>query len=292
MANALSVRRQLRDEELAENVYLSDGSRVDFDSAQRLIILVHGYNNSEEAARAAFGKFRRQVGAGVPQRELWEFHWPGDHPIRFISRITYPARVLGSESVGLRLARFLHDHPRFRSVSLVAHSLGCRVTLEAIAAVRAMGDSYAGPPIEHVFLLAAAVPVPMCVPPPFAFTTRRFGSPWRTSEEHIFYSRSDRVLRWGFGFFQRFAATSEEGPAVGVNGFPLGRWKSTKSTGLRHGEYWESAIVRDEFVRRIGTSGVARLAEQQIPHDTAADGGRVLGSVDPLRRRLPERFVS
>ena len=123
MPNTLSVRSRFRWRTLDDEVYLADGSEVDFSAARRLFILIHGYNTSQEDAQRAFGKFRRRVGGSLPRRELWDFHWPDDHPKALLSKLSYPVRVPQAQSTGNRLAVFLARLPNTVSVTLIAHQL-------------------------------------------------------------------------------------------------------------------------------------------------------------------------
>ena len=120
-------------------------------------------------------------------------------------------RVGVAREAGDRLARhFLAtEHTKGREVRIVAHSLGCRVALEALRIVRGMGAGYAGGRIEAVFLLAAAVPVRRCEP-----TDTWYPRPWQRCAEYVLYSRDDRVLRGAFRPGE-YVADGEWGPAVG-----------------------------------------------------------------------------
>jgi pimeloyl-ACP methyl ester carboxylesterase len=222
---------------VAEVAYEADGSLVDLRSASRLVILIHGYQNSEFKARRSFAIFRSNLSGTVPREQVWEFHWPGDHPELFTSLATYPVRVPIATQAGEALARFLANHTYARSVVIVAHSLGCRVALETAFRI-ARDPTYRGPRIEHIFLLAAAVPTALCDRP-----AKRFPAPIARSAEHVFYSPRDIVLAAGFPKFQAAVGPFEEGEAVGYLGYPDQRWTSRTGVCLAHGKYWGSRKV-------------------------------------------------
>src|ERR1700730_15346467 len=101
MANALSVRpRTSAETPTADEVYVASGSENDLKAAQQLVILIHGFHNSQAAAESSFESFRRRVDQTIPAHELWEFHWPGNHPRPWTSRATYGIRLGYSRDVG------------------------------------------------------------------------------------------------------------------------------------------------------------------------------------------------
>ena len=255
MANALSARPRGGVETIiAESAYQLDGSPLDLQSARRLVLLIHGYNNSEAKASRAFEKFRRNLNNAIPREELWEVHWPGDLPGLFESLATYPVRVPVAMMAGEALERFLATHTSARSVVIVAHSLGCRVALETAFRI-ARDPAYRGPQLEHVFLMAAAVPTALCDQP-----NKRFPIPVARAAEHVFYSPRDIVLAAGFPNFQHLVGQFEEGAAVGYLGLPLNqRWTSRTGVCLNHSEYWGSKKVAREIATTLtlGTTPAA-----------------------------------
>jgi Alpha/beta hydrolase of unknown function (DUF900) len=258
VANALSVRpRRLSETPVSNEVYVLDGSVRDLNSARRLVILIHGYNNSETQAGTSFDAFRESLRDAIPRHELWEFHWPGDHPKRLTALLTYPGRAAVAPEVGARLGSFVRKHPS-GSIAIVAHSLGCRVALET---ARAIGSAESG--LREVFLLAAAVPVPLCATP-----LGRFPRPLPSSREHVFFSRRDRALGRAFERGQEAINEYERGPAVGRTGDPgPSRWTAPLNTNLRHRQYWASQKVADEIMQRLGIPTVRRLSGRYLAQE-------------------------
>jgi pimeloyl-ACP methyl ester carboxylesterase len=236
--NRLSARSNLPGLVLAPTLRI-EGDEED-KLARRLTILIHGYNNSEQAAEQSYERFEEALlQARVPSSSLgaiWVLHWPSDDPAKWLSRASYAARVPEAPYVGrLLVADFLAQLSPRQEVNLVAHSLGCRVTLEAALAIRNSGTSWSGARIRLVALLAAAVPQLLC--------TREypFDRPLAGSQEHAFFSTRDKALGRLFDVGQRFYG--EAGEAVGLDGRPELRWDDTLDTDLEHGEYWGSVQV-------------------------------------------------
>jgi pimeloyl-ACP methyl ester carboxylesterase len=225
-------------------------------TAQRFVILIHGYQTSAESAERSYRRFSENLRAatrdgGASLGSVLEFHWPGDHPRRPVSVVTFAGKIANARLSGDLLVRTWLRDRRGKHVVLVGHSLGCRVALETVQAILE-DPTYGGAEVDAVFLLAAAVPVPLCVPP------ETFSIPIGNESQHVFYSRQDRVLRLAFTPGEYLAG--EGGPAVGSRGEPLGtRWTGRHETFLGHGEYWGNA----EVARRIAE--VLRVHREQTP---------------------------
>jgi pimeloyl-ACP methyl ester carboxylesterase len=287
MANKLSVRPNSRVRSRADAVWLEDGSRLDL-TARRLLILVHGYQNAPDQAQRSYDRFRRNIRAVTGTADhfgvTWGFFWPGDDPNKLISVITYSARVEPASTAGERLAEFLELLDSRQSVRLVGHSLGCRVILEALRKIDRSPTS-GGARIEDVFLLAAAVPVHMCAGDPDGFP--------RPDErrEHVFFSKRDLVLRWGFPRGQRGAHINEAGEAVGFKGSPGRRWvEPPYETKLSHGRYWASGPVAKEIANRIGTRRERRPPSRHLPELLHVELSRDPARRHPASRPLNERL--
>jgi pimeloyl-ACP methyl ester carboxylesterase len=285
--NQLSARSEYRDQSTADKVRLISGSEEDLKRA-RLIILIHGYQNSQAAAEAKFDDFRRTLGAAIwpkPMSSLgtiWEFHWPGDHPAWLVSLLTFTVRIPEARESGRLLATYLAGLHAAKEVHLVGHSLGCRVALETAYTVREMGDNYQGPDIRSLVLFAAAVPIPMCMP------SRRYGSSQADSTETVLYSAKDKVLRWAFqpGEYP----LGERGRAVGLYGDPLARpWSDRVRTGLGHGKYWGAPRVAQVAGWVLGDRTSRKLPEQIETVDEPALDSHSLPRRTIKLRVLPRR---
>lgn len=280
--NCLNVRSKFPYRNVPDPVRI-EGQVTDLAS-QRILLLVHGFANSEERAHSSYEKFQAALTAatGYPSGTwgmVWEFHWPGDYPERrLMSFVTYPERIPVAAQSGDFLARFLHESPylgKRQDLYIVAHSLGCRVALEAMLAIERMGSHYDGPIVREVTLLAAAVSVFDCVLRSGPF------QPVAGGGEHVFYSRRDKALRsYVFGLGQR--TLGERGKAVGRDGLPVPRWDTYTPTGIGHGDYWGDHDVAKGISSILGI-GTANHPERYLPEaetDTAEP---------PESRRLVER---
>jgi hypothetical protein len=147
---------------------------------------------------------------------------------------------------------------------IVAHSLGCRLVLEALIALRKS-------PAWHRFritliLLAAAIPVQMVAG--HSEGGEVLGELVTTG---VCYSGSDRVLDWAFRLGEtRLDSFMPE--AVGLHGAPR-IWKSLRGTDLGHTQYWQSRVVATYVAERLG----------------AMIGGPLFSRLGLPRRELPDR---
>jgi pimeloyl-ACP methyl ester carboxylesterase len=261
--NELSVRSRVSGMTISNQVRVS-GSRLD-RLAPRLILLIHGFQNSEDAARSSYREFRDALRAALWLRDesalgcFWEFHWPGDHPIGAISLATYAVRVPEAREAGRLLALHLGTLNERQEVILVAHSLGCRVALEALRFIRD-NEAYRGARVRTVCLLAAAVPNLLCIGEERPFAKRLEGC-----REHVLCSSRDRVLFLAFPLGQHLYG--EKGTAVGRHGQPRGRWSRRLPTGLGHSGYWSSYKVAEYIGAVLGQQGWNRLPEDPLPSD-------------------------
>jgi Alpha/beta hydrolase of unknown function (DUF900) len=260
--NRLSVRSDYADQPMGEEVTV-DGSAVEL-YAPRLIILIHGFQNSESKAHQSYSKFRAALRSALWLHDeqllgtFWEFHWPGDHPNVAMSVVTYSARVPDARESGRLLAEFLSELNPDQEVFLASHSLGCRVALDAVRTIRKKGAQYAGATVRGLFLMAAAVPVSYCMP------TRLFDRALPDSVEYAFYSRRDRALSRTFAPGQYLYG--ESGTAVGSHGEPPERWAnhSETETNLRHKDYWGSFVVAEQIGGYMGYIRDRRLPDHSI----------------------------
>jgi hypothetical protein len=243
----LSARSPYRGQQRALRLQIRDAPQA--RQQVRHTILIHGYQNSETTATNSYERFEdalRGTPAGITELgTIWHFHWPGNHRSKITSVRTYAARIAAAEVSAMLLVRdFLAKLTPPREVSLIAHSLGCRLALTVLAEINDAGPQWEGALITHVALLAAAVPQQLCLPP-YQFQTHLRGS-----TEDAYFSRKDRALGILFDAGQR--EYGEFGEAVGMDGRPYGRWNNPVDTGLGHSGYWPSAAVATSVAGAIG----------------------------------------
>ena len=138
---------------------------------RRLLLLIHGYNNDRSAADEAYDGFEKlqQKLAGdpangdyAPGTHTIRVYWPGDADWGLASALFFMHAIDHAEKSGALLAETLErlaaDGPLW--VDVVAHSLGCRVTYEMLAALSDNTNVH----IHRIVLFAAAVATFMLEP--------------------------------------------------------------------------------------------------------------------------------
>ncbi|MCA2998819.1 MAG: alpha/beta hydrolase [Rhodocyclaceae bacterium] len=213
---------------------------------REIIILIHGYNNHYgEAVQAYVGLRSRQYDLNKEairppdlESELGDLHWPGDVDWQELDRLDflcYPKSLNVAKVAAQRLAAFIEQQPSLLTVNFIAHSMGCRLTLETIDLLRHESNVKVG----RVCLMAAAVP---------QFKVR-VGGALALAISHaervkVLYSPNDLVLKYAFPPGQTIAGGDE-----GFFPMALGRDRPPPDTagissdpvlvpGAGHSDYW------------------------------------------------------
>ena len=235
---------------------------LDPAARREAIVLVHGFNNHEGEASAAYERLRvRQYDRGAPalvptalEQLFADLFWPGDAAwgrFDLADFLVYPAAVTTARKAAPRLADHLRAMPALLTVHFMGHSLGCRLVLETIEDLAANG----GPIVGKVCLMAAAVPVFKVQPG--GVLTRAMS---HASEVRVLYSEADTVLKYAFPPGQTLAA-GDEGffpEAVGRFGrlsVTSGRIDPWRVVGARHSDYWG-----DDDLNAAAVSAADRVA--------------------------------
>jgi hypothetical protein len=241
------------------------------DAHSKLIFFIHGYNNTISAAEHTWRTetWNKLIERGITketQRSIVFFFWPGDiSKYAIISAPSYPSQIAIAEQAADELAEYLS---KLRSptgervkIQFIAHSLGCRLVLEAL--FRVQNRRLVNIEITDVLLMAAAVPVGLCMP----FGDARFGRQVATTREIVLYSKNDLILKWVFrpGEWLADDLPPHGSVAVGRTGRPLDRWsKYSEECELGHSDYW----THSESLRRIhillSPERERRMAERQL----------------------------
>jgi hypothetical protein len=235
------------------------------DARRECLVLAHGFNNHAGEAAAAYFGFRRsqyeqypELGDRVLEGRFGDGYWPGDAdwpgPLDWLDAMVYPVAVLTARHCGAVLAAAIQRLPNVERVDFIAHSLGCRVVLEAAEILRTTG-----PAIGRICLMAAAVPAEMVEP------GGRFDDLlWRLIDAgvkiHVMHSDKDTVLRFAFPPGQALAGEPSL-RALGLHGPPVdmigvgGMVTQAQIVGARHGNYWGhvESKARAQAVREAGT---------------------------------------
>jgi len=210
---------------------------------RELLVLVHGFNNHRAEASEAYAGLRERQRALLGDAHFPAFDhalgddfWPGDADwglFDFADFLVYPQAVpVARDEVAPPLADYLRARSDVQAVHFLAHSLGCRVVLEALTDLARHGG---GPPVGKVCLMAAAVPVAMLCPggrlePALALAR----------EMLVLYSPDDLVLAGAFPPGQTLAGRGEGffPEAVGHAGNVPALVRREQIVGAGHGHYW------------------------------------------------------
>jgi hypothetical protein len=216
----------------------------------RCTVLIHGYNNHEGEAAAAYLGFREREYAlfedlrpGALEARFADCFWPGDAawpgPLDWLDFLFYPAAVpIARSAAPGPLADAIRRIPGVVIVDIVAHSLGCRLALEVLKDLRANG----GPAIGRVCLMAAAVPLEYVgAAGPYGEVLRALQA--ANVEIRVLHSTSDLVLALAFAPGQAVAGEPTRG-ALGRDGPPPdmpgagANVTGRRIAGAAHSDYW------------------------------------------------------
>lgn len=256
-------------------------------TTSRILILIHGYNNTLKNARESYGEFLKNSGLDGMAKvgQVCGFFWPGDKDLSVFSFLSYPLEVTPAIKSAEALHRFLSKLKPPGGwpleVIIVCHSLGNRVGLELIK--KYISENRPGNMCyQAACLMAAAVPVSMVEDPgnllPAALEMQR---------SLVLYSASDAVLHWAFPVGQTAAGEGFFPRAVGRFGEPSVRlWDQRCSmVNYGHGDYWFLTESADAVRQFLGLAVENKLAESAIPEHSLPK------TADLRVRELPDRAV-
>ncbi len=131
---------------------LQDFTRITGMGARRLLVLLHGFNNTYETGRTSLTKYMELMAAGGSEDVMLAVLWPGDG---WAKALTYPFEGRDADDSARALSRWLTINvDKTASVSFIAHSLGCRVAMEAAQRLVWSGG---GPGLDRICLMAPAI---------------------------------------------------------------------------------------------------------------------------------------
>ena len=120
--------------------------------SQRLLVLLHGYNNTYEQGLRALTQYMNLMEAGNSDYVMLSVLWPGDG---WAKALSFPTEARDADDSADALYRWLDTNvDKNASISFIAHSLGCRVAMRA-AGLLARKSS--GPRLGRICLMAAAI---------------------------------------------------------------------------------------------------------------------------------------
>ena len=278
-------RNELRARESESGGDLTDiqnPSGILMDGKSEVVLLVHGYNNKVEDAADSYNSFIDNVNkktlrpllSNDPQKgnlPVFKLFWPGDWDVNdIVSSASYPWMVRRAPKVADVLEKYLNtlNGPGGQpmQIHVVAHSLGCRVTLDLISLLRSRPQS-GNHKIVSFTLMAAAVPEYMLSDGDiFSFL------PEPDKKSQVLVSRKDTVLHWAFPPGQTAAGEGFFPTAVGRFGLPNIWERSTDftkkgSSGYGHSNYWSGDESAAEVAAFLGGT-IAAIPEQNINSNT------------------------
>ena len=281
-------------------------------SAPSVVILIHGYNDSLTAAREAYAEFLNPgvdvdaLNAMPPYAwgaygemlqgdtltalsragEVCLFFWPGDKSWGPVSFASFPLELEPMRESADMLVKFLTSITSSGwnvDVTLIAHSLGNRLLLEA--ALQLGGPVGLGQMrIDTACMMAAAVPVPMVLPGKTLEPAAKL--PGKTL---VLYSGSDWVLDHGFPIEETMAGEGHFPEAVGHAGNPQKPlWtKPEEMPGYGHSSYWPGIESRSTILEYLDVAVAplpqTRIAGRDLPPANAVESRTMVSQSIPGR---------
>ena len=263
---------------------------------RHLLLLIHGYNNDLKASEDAYRGFealqrelaRLDDDTPVASGRLVQIYWPGDADWGIVSPLFYPWSIGRARQTAAALADTLARAAResgHKQVDIIAHSMGCRLTLELLKALRGKGDISVG----RVVLMAGAVPTFMLEPRPDRQKLRNAFDSVLAEAGLSLYSSSDKVLAYAFPLGQT-AAPGREGFFPTALGHEF--WADAEAPvklaqqedpGADHSDYWgwnqkpqalacaRAANARVKVFLRFEQAGERECAERETSERTTLD---------------------
>jgi hypothetical protein len=273
----------------------SAGRANAINAGKRIVLLVHGFNVPILGARDSFQRFERHL-ENLDRRTFdherlrrlkedccW-VTWPGDSWVPFARGIAYWRKVGIARAAAVAFADYLRGLISVKQrpeIIIIAHSLGCRMVLEALRAIdRPI-------PAMTVVLMAAAVPVEMIEAGGHLAETRAV-----VEDQRVLYSEWDTVLANLFAPGQWAAARMgrdipiKRYEAVGSRGLPKqGAWTRRRQMLLHdHGHYWS-----EETAAFIVASWLGVSLASDVPDRVQREGRSVADSQAPEDRAIQDR---
>jgi hypothetical protein len=231
----------------------------------RAVLLVHGYNVNESEALGVLGRFKNTLGYYAPALlpDIFICSWSGNWNVPVLRPLAYPFMLHNAHESAepfWKAIRVWYDLPGApNELVILAHSLGCRLTLEMLKLMHAQGR-----PLNLsrlvVILMAAAVPVQHIE------DEGRLNSALGLADTTVvLHSEDDNILASFFGLGQTIAGDGWFPEAVGLRGAPQpGSWtRSERMQAFDHGDYWAELDTAALIATVLGFS--ARRHDAGIP---------------------------
>lgn len=223
-----------------------------------LLLLIHGYNNTVDAASGSYAGWRaiQQELGGLPGLNVVHVFWPGSNWENFA---VYMQAVFRAREAAKRLAGELRKAATgfgLLRVRIVTHSLGARLAVHLVDELQSQPDLRVQ--LEALVVMAAAVPTRLLAPG----TNVRKALDRSTTPFRSFYSESDSVLRIAFRLGESLAGQGFFPVALGheqwrgSSAIAAPRLTQEQNRDAGHSDYWsgENDPARRARAVRVATS--------------------------------------
>jgi len=282
---------------------LSEEEKKALSGRKHIVLLIHGYNNDKKAALEAYNGFKKmqrkiadiELDKPIFDGRVVEVFWPGDADWGVLSPLFYMESIDMAKKTAWLLADALEEAARSsgtKFIDIVAHSMGCRLTLELLGNLNKNSDVF----IRRVVLMAGAVPVFKLDPNDSRGKLRKAYNNKLREKALSLYSSDDIVLSMAFPLGQTVAGIGE-----GFLPTALGheKWvddsvpdnltqKQNESAG--HSDYWG-------WNTKASRQGMYANKEVSDFLHIGSNGSRAVNERRPSERetsqarRLEERFL-
>lgn len=212
-------------------------------SGRRRILLIHGYNVTEDRGVESMERFRDDLAGGCLHLRptMFTVTWPGDLAWYEGGAASYMSRIGVADKAGELLWTFLKqdydDGGGAEELVLVAHSLGCRVALRCLAAMTGRRPER----LKRLIVIMMAPAVPTDETPLLA--------PARSTDAaiEVLHSTGDTVLKFFFRIGQTLGRADYLPEAIGYAGNPTDpAWSFQRAMQpYEHGDYWGGSFTAD-----------------------------------------------
>lgn len=281
---------QIAQEGNGKAVVWSHGSEPDW--SMPVAFLIHGYNVDPRGAAQAYSRLfdtirRLTLLPPLLNSQSWLVYWPGyasgglASGKTLASPLTYAAQIPSARDAAGALREYIDQKSGGKAhVSLIAHSLGCRLALELLDSYVTLPSAVA-PEFSVVVLMAAAVPTYF-----FEELTRLWRGALLPKRMLVMFSEKDLILAGPFRVGQTIAGEGVFPKAVGATGWPIGFWVDALQTRNGHSGYFEDLGVGAEISRALGQAAPTSLRVFNSMSAVVIDPIRALPSFS-----LPSRSI-
>ncbi len=164
------------------------------------LLLVHGYNNRFGDVVSSYETIYNRAAEVLPDTPVVGFLWPGLGD-KFFDHDLFRHAQAQADEAAMWLAEYLKASPA--PISIMTHSLGARVALEAIKVAQV--------PVKNLFLTGPAVDNEH-------LRTKYADAVKKIARTHVFWSKNDGVLAGAYMLSQFDKALGHSGPDSVIEG--------------------------------------------------------------------------